>query len=278
MMLRKSILCLMSICPAAACVAVQAQDTGAVAHVLDVKGEWRVDGAASPVSAGQALKAGAKVAAALNRAGDAITIVRDEDMARQHVTCDSSPQNPCRNPIVISAVGGDEPSGITRVKGMVQAALGVLLSKPPEIGSHYAMTLSRGADQVRELEDVAALQSEGIGLPALPDDIPAGNYTLSIAHAGASAAPMERTARLSSEGTWPLVALDGPGLYEITITNGEQEKVADLMLLVVPPAELQQKRQDFEAAKARAAAWTGPSAESDSHLFLRAFLLAESKP
>lgn len=276
-MLRKALFSAVPLCLGAiVCVNAPAQGD-AVAHVLDVRGEWRVDGTLTGVTAGQALQPGARIGAVSNQPGDAITIVRDEDMARQHVACDSTPQNPCRNPIVIATAPVDSASGLSRMKGMVQAALAVLLSKPPEIGSHYAMTLSRGADPVRELEDVASFDAKGVTLPPLPQDFEAGTYTLRIALANQKSPAVQRDARLNSEGVWPPIALSGPGLYDITITNADEEKIADMMLLVVPGEKFARARQSFEEAKAIAADWRGSSAEADAHLFQRAFLLAESQ-
>ena len=51
--------------------------------------------------------------------------------------------------------------------------------------------------------------------------------------------------------------------------------MADALILVVPAAEYEARRHEFDAMKSRTAAWTGPSARSDEHLFLRAFLLTE---
>jgi len=251
-----------------------------VAHVLDVTGEWRLHGTAGKLAAGQALAAGAEIDPVSNRQGDAITILRDEDMSRQRMACDSSAANPCRNPMVVTASASEPPSGFAQLKGMLQAAVGVLLSKPPAIGSHYAMTLSRGSDTVAELEGVAALDpAQGVVLPAPPEDVAAGPYTLSIIRTGtreAAAQPIKQTARLTSDGAWRPIPLDSPGLYEIAISDAQQQPVANLMVLVTTPAEFQQKQQKFDALKARATTWTGPGARSDEHLLLRAFLLSES--
>jgi hypothetical protein len=249
-----------------------------VAHVLDVTGEWRLHGPAGKIAAGQALAAGAVIDPISNRPGDAVTILRDDDMSRQRMACDSTAANPCRNPMVVTISGSEPSSGFTQLKGMLQAAVGVLLSKPPAIGSHYAMTLSRGSETVSELEGVAALDpAQGVVLPAPPEDVAAGPYTLSIVRTGKTAAqPTQQPARLTSDGAWRPIPLDAPGLYEIAVTDVEQQTVANLMVLVTTPADFHEKQQKFDALKARAATWTGPGARADEHLLLRAFLLSES--
>ena len=159
-----------------------------VAHVLDVKGEWRVDGSAGLVTAGQGLVAGAKVMAGSNRPGDAITLVRDEDLTRQPVVCDASPANPCRTQIVVQGVTAATVSGGSQLRGLVQAAISVLLNRPPAIASHYALTLTRGKESVRESEAVVALDpGQGVVLPPAPADTPAGHYRVTIVRAGEKA-------------------------------------------------------------------------------------------
>jgi len=264
---------------ALAVAGLHGQQPQIVAHVLDVKGDWRLDGSTGGVKAGQGLAAGARITATTPHAGDGITIVHDDDMSRQRVPCDGKANDPCRNPVVIAGPTSSEPSGMSQVKNMLQSALAVLLNKPPAITSHYAMTLSRGADSVRELEAVAALDpAQGVTPPPPPQDMAAGTYTFSIAHAGDAASSSEKTVTLTSEGTWRPFSIDAPGLYEVTILNGDQEKVANLMLLVTAPAKYNEERDKFEALRKAADTWTGQDAASDEHLVLRAFLVAENQP
>jgi hypothetical protein len=260
-------------CVAAAVAGLPGQQP-VVAHVLDIKGEWHLQGSAAPVAAGAGLTAGAAIVAGSNRLGDAITIVRDADMSRQHIACDSTATNPCRNPIVV-----EEPPSATaaqsQLKTIVETALGLLLSKPPAIASHYALTLSRGAETVQEWEGVAALDSaNGVALPPPPADMPAAKYTVSITKTGDSGTATEQTLMLTSDGLWRPLALKAAGLYEISFTSSDGDQVADELLLVVPADRYDAARAKFDATKARTAEWTGPSARTDEHLFLRAFLLS----
>lgn len=257
-------------------VGAHAQPT--VAHVLDVKGDWRLAGATDPVKAGQGLDAGARITAAAPKAGDAITVVRDDDMSRQRVACDGSANDPCRNPIVIADPASGQTSTMGQLRGMFHAALGVLLNNPPAISSHYAMTLSRGADAVRELEAVAAFDpGTGVTPPPPPQDMPAGTYTFSIAHAGDPSSAADKTVTLTSEGTWRPFSIDAPGLYEVTILDADEEKVANLMLLVTSPEKYKEEQERFQSLTEAANSWTGPDAASDKHLLLRAFLVSESQ-
>jgi hypothetical protein len=260
-----------------AAVAIQAQQPQTVAHVLDVQGDWRIDGTTTTIAAGQALSAGNRIVATAPKAGNAITILRDDDMSRQRVACDGTATDPCRTPIVISDPSASQPSAMTQLKGIMQAAVSVLLNKPPAISTHYAMTLSRGADTIRELEAVAALDpSQGVAPPPPPQDMPAGVYTFSIAHADNPSSSTDMSVTLTSDGNWRPVSITAPGLYEVSILNADQEKVADLMLLVAAPADYEQERDKFTSLKNVAEGWTGPDARNDEHLLLRAFLLSES--
>ena len=163
----------------------------------------------------------------------------------------------------------------SQLKTMVQTAIGLLLSKPPAIASHYALTLTRGSETVQEWEGVAALDpANGVVLPPAPAEVAAGRYNVSIARAGDTGSATEQTVVLTSEGLWRPLPLKATGLYEISFTSADGDQVANEFLLVVPADQYPETRERFDAMKARTAAWTGPSARTDEHLFLRAFLLS----
>jgi hypothetical protein len=250
----------------------------AVAHVLDLKGEWNLEAKAGHLAAGNGLAAGAKIAAGSNKPGDFITIVKDDDLSRQRIACDASAANPCQKPIVMPAVSLDPAGAPSPMRAMVQATLMVLLDKPPAIASHYAMTLTRGKSTVREWEAVAALDpAQGLLLPPASVEMLAGSYTISIAQAGYPSTVAEEIGVLTSNGNWRPLAVKGPGLYEISISTLDGDGVANLMLLVAPAGTYQPTREAFEAVQARTSRWAGPDARADEHLLLRGFLLSESR-
>lgn len=263
-------------CCALAAAAVLCGQQQVVAHVLDVKGEWHLQGAPLPVTAGTALTAGAIIVAEPNRPGDAITIVHDEDMSRKRIACDATSTNPCRNPINVQGASSDAAAPQSQFAIMVHTALAVLLNKPPAIESHYALTLSRGHETVREWEAVVGLEpSQGIVLPAPPADFPAGRYSVSITRAGVATSATVQSLLLTSDGQWKPLPFSSPGLFEVAIKNADDEQLADELILVVQAAEYDAKEKEFETMKSRTAAWTGPGAQADEHLYLRAFLLSE---
>ncbi len=252
------------------------QQQSAIAHVLDIKGDWHLQGAISTVVAGQALTTGAVISAGSNRLGDAITIIRDEDMSRQRIACDATAANPCSKVITIENAPSAVPTTQSQLKSIVASAIAILLNKPPAIENHYVVTLSRGHKTVQEWEDVVTFDRvHGILLPPAPADMPSGQYAVSIARNGQASSAMEQTARLTSDGTWKPLPLGAAGLYEASIMNADGDKVVDAMLLVVPAAEYEQTRKGLDSMKSRTATWTGPAARADEHLFLRAFLLSE---
>ncbi|HWG21785.1 MAG TPA: hypothetical protein VG225_14735 [Terracidiphilus sp.] len=255
--------------------ALRAQQPQAAAHVLDLKGEWHIDASSAPLAAGQSLAAGQKVADSSSHQGDYITIIHDQDMSRQRFVLNGSNGNS----VVVEGSAPVQSNSSNSFKGMVQAAWGVLLSKPPEIASHYALTLSRGGNAVKESEDVVMLDpAQGLFLPPAPADLPAGHYTLSVSRSGDSASAVEETGVLTSDGSWKPLPLKTLGLYEISISNDDGDPIADVMLLAVAPASYQSTREAFDSIQARARTWTGPHARSDRHLFLRSFLLSASRP
>jgi hypothetical protein len=254
------------------------QQNQAIAHVIDIKGDWRVQGANTPLVAGTPLASGAHVTAASNHAGDAITILRDEDLFRIPVICDSSATNPCRNPIVVSAA-----AAAPAAKGQFMADLGsifsILISAPPAIQNHFAVTLSRGKHGISESEDVVALDpAQMIALPNAPSDMPAGQYPISIARAGSTTPTNDVTAQLTSDGSWNPIPFKSTGLFEVSILNSAGDPVADWFILVVPTSQYHPLREKFDALHTQTASWTGPGARRDQHRFLRAFLFSETRP
>ena len=267
------------VCAAASLTVLHSQQPQVVAHVLDVKGEWHIEGTPEPIAAGRGLFAGAKVAAGSNRQGDAITIVRDEDMSRTRVACDGTAVNPCQKPIVIQNSSSDIAVGHSQLKNIVQAAISVLLSRPPAIVNHYALTLSRGEGTVVESEAVIALDpTQGLVLPPAPEEMPAGTYTVSSSRVGQTASPTARDALLASDGTWRPLPWEESGLYEVSILSGDGQQISDMMLLVTSADRYSALKEKFDGLKNRTQTWTGPNARSDEHLFLRAFMLTESQP
>jgi hypothetical protein len=265
----------LSCCAVAAAAGLRSQQQ-VVAHVLDVKGDWHLQGAASTVTAGTALTRGASIEAPSNRPGDTITIVHDEDMSRQRIACDATAANPCRNPIYIDGASSATSAPQSQFAIMVRTALAVLLNKPPAIESHYALTLSRGHETVREWEAVISLDpAQGIILPSAPADFPAGKYSVSITRAGHTSSATVQSLFLTSDGQWKPLPFSAPGLYEIAIRNADDEQLADELILVVQATEYDAKEKEFETMRSRTATWTGPGAQADGHLYLRAFLLTE---
>lgn len=250
----------------------------AVAHVLDLKGEWNLEAKAGHLTAGNGLAAGAKIAAGSNKPGDFITIVKDDDLSRQRIACDASAANPCQKPIVMPALSPDSAGAPSPLRAMVQATLMVLLDKPPAIASHYAMTLTRGKISVKEWEAVVPLNpTQGLVLPAASAEMRAGSYTISVAQAGDPSKATEEIGVLTSDGNWRPLPVKNPGLYELSISTLDGDQVANLMLLVAPAETYQSAREAFEEVKACALRWVGPDARADEHLLLRSFLLSESR-
>ncbi len=263
-------------CALLALAGLRGQQPAAVAHVLDVKGDWHLQMSNSAVVAGEALVAGTVVIANSKLPGDSITIVRDEDMSRQRIACDVSSTNPCAKPVTIEGASSAAPAAQSQLRSIVASAIAILLNRPPAIGSHYAVTLSRGRETVREWEEVVSLDPvQEIVLPPAPAEMPAGQYTVSIAQNGKMSSATIHTAQLTSDGTWRPLPIGAAGLYEVSIMNADGDKLVDAILLVVPAAEYEPKRKELDAMKNRTATWTGPAARADEHLFLRAFLLSE---
>jgi hypothetical protein len=245
----------------------------AVAHVLDLKGTWRIDGG-SAIARGQGLMQGAKIAAASNQPGDMITIVRAQDLSRLQVICDASPADPCRSPFVVQPSSTPAAPATSQVATLVHAAFSLLMGSSPATASQYAVTMTRSFPAEKLQESVVSLSPEGtLLLPHSPGGIPVGNYTLLIVPVGSSEGTQQK-AILAPGGAWQPIPFPAPGLFQISIRDAQDHH--NVMLLVTTENHAEKLSADFDEAKSHTETWSGPSARRDEHLFLRAFLQSES--
>jgi hypothetical protein len=254
----------------------QGQQTQVVAHVLDLKGAWRIDGGSAAIARGQSLIQGSKIVATSNQPGDMITIVRAQDLSRLQVICDATPTDPCRSPIAIQPSATPATPATSEVSTLVHAAFSLLMGSSPATASQYAVTMTRSFPAEKLQESVVSLSGDGtLLLPDSPGGIPIGNYTLLIAPVGSSDGT-QQSAVLKPGGTWQPIPFPAPGLFQISIRDAQDHHIDNVMLLVTKKDEAAKPKAAFDEAKSHTATWSGPSARRDEHLFLRAFLQSES--
>jgi hypothetical protein len=249
-----------------ACPFVFAHETVSVAHVLDLKGNWRVTGQGPQAKAGQALYAGTEVVVEGAVNGDFITIVRDSDLTRQRIVC----PNECHRPIRIRPDPAVRSAGIQQ---LLKVAMDLLLDKPPALANAYATPMSRGRD-LTVVEDLAPFDPVlGTSLAKTLPALPAGDYTVNVIAVGQDQQTISQSLTLSENGNWQLLQISSPGLYQLYIADAEQTEVANVLLLLTPRSEYSEKRRAFDAMKSRASTWEGPSGRADKHRLLRAVLV-----
>jgi hypothetical protein len=262
----------------ASCVALWASTSHAqaVAHVLDLKGAWRIDGTTAAAARGQGLPQGTRIIAVSHQPGDMITIVRAQDLSRLQVICDETPADPCRVPTIIQTVTTPAPKATSQVATLVHAAFSLLMGSSPATASQYATTMTRSFPTEKLQEDVIPLSSDDtLLLPHSPGGIPVGNYTLQIAPVGAPETTQQK-AVLGPGGAWQPIPFAAPGLFQISVRDAQDHHIANVMLLVTTQDKTEKVKAEFDEARSHTETWSGPNARRDEHLFLRAFLQSES--
>ena len=251
------------------------QQTRPVAYVLDVTGNWQIEGQQGAVKAGQPLTAGSKLSTASYNYDNAITLVQYDDASRTRISCENSSKNPCLKPIVVSS-SPDSPT--SQFKMLMAAAFSALLEKPPPVANHYSATLGRGKYIIVEREDVVPLDDvKGFSLTGRIPALPVGTYSVAAtSNDGRSPSVSARVATLA-DGSWQAFPITVPGLYTISVTDSDGQHRADLVFLFVPIAGYTAARQRFDAVKDRTSKWQGANAQVDEHILLRAVLLAMSQ-
>jgi hypothetical protein len=255
---------------------VLGQQPQIAAHVLDLKGAWRIDGRVAPLARGQGLAQGTKIIATSNQPGDMITIVRTQDLSRLQIICDATAADPCKAPVVIQPASAAPTQATSQVATLVHAAFSLLMGTSPATASQYAVTMTRSFPAEKLQEGVIPLSHDGtLVLPHSPGGIPVGNYTLLISPVGSSGST-EQKAVLSPGGAWQPVPFPAPGLYQISVRDAQDHHIANVMLLVMKEDQADNAKTAFEEAEHETQSWSGPNARRDEHLFLRAFLQSES--
>jgi hypothetical protein len=247
-----------------------------VAHILDLKGNWQVNGRPSQAKSGQALYAGADVSIQDAAGGDFITILRDRDFVRLPFVCPRQ----CREPIRVQPDSTSKgPSVLQALKVDYGAAMNLLLNKQPAIASASATPMSRTISTTTIAEDVLTYDpTQGISLSNTLTKLPAGSYTISAVAVGDEHKAVSQTLTHFEEGGWQSFQISpGFGIYRVYVDDANQTAVADLLLLLVPRSQYIEKRGIFDAVKSRTATWEGMNARSDEHRLLRAVLLELSK-
>jgi hypothetical protein len=251
------------------------QQTRPIAYVLDVTGNWQIEGQQGAVKAGQPLTAGSKLSTASYNYDNSITLVQYDDASRTRIACENSSRNPCLKPIVVNPA----PDSLTgQFKMLMAAAFTALLEKPPPVASHYSATLGRGKYIIIEREDVVPLDDVKVfsltgRIPALP----VGTYSVEATSNDGRTPPVSARVATLADGSWQAFPIAAPGLYTFSVTDSNGEPRADLIFLFVPVAGYTGARQKFDAVQDRTSKWHGANAQADEHILLRAVLLAMSQ-
>jgi hypothetical protein len=246
------------------------------AHVLDLKGTWKIAGNKVALVRGQGLTQGESIVAASNQPGDMIVIVRAQDLSRLQIVCDATPQNPCHAPIAVQPPGTPAPAATSHIATLLQAAFSLLMGSSPATASQYATTMTRSFPAEKLQENVVALSADGtLALPHSPGGIPAGHYTLQIVPVG-SDTHSQQAATLNLGGAWQPIPFSTTGLFEISVRDAQDHHVDNIMLLVANSGHVEDLLAAFNEAKGQSDTWIGADARHDEHLFLRAFLQSES--
>ncbi len=229
---------------------------GSVGFVLDVRGDWVVEGGmGGKLRVGQALAAGATIRAAPPQPQWrlVIALANGTTLAR---SCD--PVERCREALVLPDSTAEQPGFWGRAK----AAAAALFGHPPE---RFAATLARGA---AASDGVALLEAGTLHLDSILGDLPAGRYAVSlksIEPAGAAAVVRDMPLALSEAAVGARIEVPGlaPGLYEMTVrAETNPDEATSAWVLALGSARHRQGREAYDAARATAARWDGSPAAS----------------
>jgi hypothetical protein len=236
--------------------AVMAQTN--VAYVLDIGGQWQVEGAGQNLQRGNSLRANARVRASATRGTSTFIIIANLNgniIARKY--CRDS--GACDSPIQLPAAAA-APSLISRVFGTVISLWGGNSSKYGTLGSR---------DAARALKEGVALLKDGqVDLTAALNTLPKDTYRLRFVTIPCVDLALCKTILGPVDVMWepgkPALIPAGDlksGLYEVQLLRKNAgpvvptEKGTEAWVLVSPPANYDAQAAAFAAAKDLTKSW-----------------------
>jgi hypothetical protein len=257
-------------------MALHAQQQQPAAGVLEVNGNWQLNGQQGSIKYGQKLYVGDRVSTEEYNYANSITVVHFSDGSRTRIACEHSSKNPCGSPYVVSAPDSNADSQRT---SLLKAALNLLLGNPPAVLSHDSVTMSRGKYVVAVREDLVDFaDGNGASLNGRIPTLPAGIYTIETSNVDQTQPTGKTQISINAAGAWQsLVPVPAPGLYAINISDANGDLRANLLLLFVKTPQYASAKQAFDGVKSQSDAWQGVNAQSDEDTLLRAILVAMSQ-
>jgi hypothetical protein len=257
-------------------MSLQAQQRQPVSGILEVNGNWQINGQQGSLKAGQKLYVGDKVSTEEYNYANSITVVHFSDGSRTRIACEHSEKNPCRGPYVVVAPDSNADGQRT---SLLKAALNLLLGNPPAVLSHDSVTMSRGKYIVAIREDLVDFaDGNGVSLNGRIPTLPAGFYTIETSNVDHTQPAGKIQIGVDAAGAWQAsVPVPAPGLYAINVSDANGDLRANLLLLFLRTPQYASARQAFDGVKSQSDTWQGVNAQSDEDTLLRAILVAMSQ-
>lgn len=246
------------------------QEIGAV---LEVHGNWRMNGEQHRVLEGQAVPADAALEDVKVQTGDSISIVLLSG-ERIEAICDRD-SDLCTKGLHLPGMHANKSP---EARQIVQAVKAVLLDHQPEIARSFSPTVSRGRSSAQDRESVfgftpGAPVQVGSALVELP------SYDSSIDEIEVTRAADNSSVVSTSPVSWDergaaAITLPGPGCYVVQVVRDDDEVALNLYILAVRADSYQRTSASFEQARQICLKWDGHNREALTHKFLRAYLLS----
>jgi hypothetical protein len=243
-------------------------------YVLDVRGEWRLNGGGR-LSKGSSLPVGGTVTAADPGDGGGYIVVADRGgNIFDRRSCGNAGE--CARPIRLPATAGSGQSYFTRVMG---AAMRLMAGQP----GRYVAFISRGGGGDLQ-EAVLRLDAQKLDVSPVFRNMPGDRYFVRFESLGrgarAGARPLEMEFEWDAERPAPLGAKDlGPGLYRVTVRDvsllapeGGEPSGNEAWVLVTTARGYRKAAPSFEAALNVTRQWGDQVRQTSVRQFLRATL------
>jgi hypothetical protein len=242
-----------------------------VGTVIELRGNWRIEGHGERLRAGQGVPAGGIVRpeSIASEVSISIALLNGRYLAMH---CQGANDIGCAHGLQIPTAYIEEGSGIP---SMVRTVMNVLLERSPTEGNPFSSTIIRAGQESHRWELVIQVeQGKPARLDAVVSRIPAAEYTCEWSKVTGANASEQKPIRWDTQSGGPLLPIPVSGLYSVRFINEYREPVLDLALLATPSDSYPAINASFEHARRICADWSGPDAADSAHEFLRAYLIS----
>ncbi len=229
-----------------------------IGAVVEIEGEWRIDGHSELLLKGQGVPSGASVKADPNVGHQSISVV----LANKTVLKASCSDIPCIAALSMPQSIVDTDPSFQKIWKAVSL---VLFNQDPHLARAYESTSIRGGKAPRTETIVGFNAAKMIELP-VPDEA----YRFLATKISDGSTTSDRSVSSAHSRPTIEIALPAAGAYLVSFTDRFHEEVSNILVIVAEPASVDLLQASYKAVQEACADWDANARD----FFTRAYLIS----